>query len=121
MTVERILPDEDFWEEVVSKATLFFKTVILPELVGKVFSKPREKQLRPVSVDDNNNETEDSEVICVCQKVYNASEDDVIGCDGENCQYHWFHFKCVKIKRPPKGSWYCKECRKKSIITQNFV
>lgn len=113
MIVERIEPDEDFWEDIVSKATIFFKTVILPELVGKLVTKPRDQHLRELKkapVDVNNNDSQE-EVICLCQKVYDETEDDVIGCDGENCNYHWFHFKCVKLKRAPKGTWFCPKCR----------
>ena len=36
----------------------------------------------------------------------------MIGCDNENCKYQWIHFTCVKLKHPPKGVWYCKECKK---------
>ena len=36
----------------------------------------------------------------------------MIGCDNENCKYQWIHFTCKKLKRQPKGVWYCKECIK---------
>ncbi|KAK7893342.1 hypothetical protein WMY93_022494 [Mugilogobius chulae] len=36
---ERIEPDELFWQEISSKASVFFDSVILPELVAKFFSR----------------------------------------------------------------------------------
>jgi len=38
--IERIFADTAFWENKVSKATAFFKKGILPELLGKWFTKP---------------------------------------------------------------------------------
>ena len=38
--IERILPDIAFWDQVVSKAADFFQQAILPELTGKLFTKP---------------------------------------------------------------------------------
>ena len=37
--VERILPDQTFWDTCVSHSTNFFQKCILPELVGRWFSK----------------------------------------------------------------------------------
>ena len=47
---------------------------------------------------------------CVCQ----CPHDDVsemIGCDAPDCRLEWFHFECVGILVPPKGQWFCPECR----------
>ncbi len=38
-------------------------------------------------------------------------DDQLIGCDGDNCSVEWFHLKCLRIKRVPKGKWYCPDCR----------
>ena len=37
--IERILPDAEFWLDLVSKATEFYKKCLLPELVGKFYSR----------------------------------------------------------------------------------
>ena len=37
--IERIIADNEFGESTVSKATSFFKNGILPELLGKWFTK----------------------------------------------------------------------------------
>eukprot|EP00808_Paulinella_micropora_P011448 g18471.t1 len=47
------------------------------------------------------------EVFCTCRK---PSWGDMVGCDGENCRYEWFHFECMGLRRKPKGKWYCPDC-----------
>lgn len=37
----------------------------------------------------------------------------MIACDGDNCRIEWFHFECVGIIMPPKGKWFCPECKMK--------
>ena len=48
---------------------------------------------------------------CYCQTEYNDQE-TWIGCDSTSCKWAWFHLECVKLKRVPKGNWYCPKCRK---------
>ena len=43
MHIERFEPNEDLWEKIRDKSEKFFKQVILPELVGKWYSKPQLK------------------------------------------------------------------------------
>ncbi|XP_022103132.1 uncharacterized protein LOC110985947 isoform X3 [Acanthaster planci] len=52
----------------------------------------------------------DERVYCRCGA---PNSDDMIGCDGKNCKYEWFHFKCVGInpKKVPRGKWFCDSCR----------
>ena len=62
---------------------------------------------------NESNSTSDSQIICICQQPYDEENSDrVIGCDNQNCKYQWLHFKCISLKRVPKGAWYCFECRK---------
>ncbi|CAG2243755.1 unnamed protein product [Mytilus edulis] len=130
---ESIEIDNDLCDTLLVKSKLFFSNAILPELVGKLYSKPsvdtsvntevRDQALAAcssvplrdtcVNVDNSINSCDNSRtgssrlIICICQKEYNPEKDDVIGCDNENCPYIWFHFKCAKIKRVPKGDWMC--------------
>ena len=62
-------------------------------------------------------ETSKDQIICVCQKP-EGHDDNVIGCDNPSCKYKWFHYSCIKLKRPPKDGWYCKFCKKKSKTNQ---
>lgn len=56
----------------------------------------------------NQGEEDDKQLYCFCQSV---SYGEMVACDGENCKYEWFHYTCVNLKEPPKGAWYCPECR----------
>jgi hypothetical protein len=45
---------------------------------------------------------------CVCRQV---SYGEMIGCDDPDCEFEWFHLKCVKLsKLPSGGSWLCPVC-----------
>lgn len=47
---------------------------------------------------------------CICNQV---SFGAMIACDNEDCDIEWFHYECVGLDSPPKGKWYCADCRKK--------
>lgn len=49
---------------------------------------------------------------CYCRCPYDEVS-EMIGCDAADCAIEWFHFECVGIMVPPKGQWYCPDCRKK--------
>lgn len=55
---------------------------------------------------------------CYCQCPYDEVS-EMIACDGRECAIEWFHFECVGIMVPPKGKWYCPDCRKKSAHLRN--
>ncbi|CAG8583899.1 9488_t:CDS:10 [Acaulospora morrowiae] len=46
-------------------------------------------------------------VYCVCRQV---SFGEMIGCDGENCPFEWYHLDCVGLKAVPEGRWFCDHC-----------
>ncbi|CAH1154218.1 unnamed protein product [Phaedon cochleariae] len=73
--------------------------------------------------EDSNDSSEEEEVppapkpaqpqlYCYCQCPYDEVS-EMIGCDATDCAIEWFHFECVGIMVPPKGQWYCPDCRKK--------
>jgi Inhibitor of growth proteins N-terminal histone-binding len=47
---------------------------------------------------------------CYCNQI---SYGDMVGCEGENCLYEWFHYQCVGLTEEPKGQWFCPECTAK--------
>ncbi|KAK6638308.1 hypothetical protein RUM44_008737 [Polyplax serrata] len=57
---------------------------------------------------------------CFCQCPYDEVS-EMIACDAEDCVIEWFHFECVGIMVPPKGSWYCPDCRKKLAAENEFL
>ncbi|CAI5758994.1 unnamed protein product [Candida verbasci] len=46
---------------------------------------------------------------CYCNQV---SFGEMVACDGENCAIEWFHLPCIGYKNPPKGKWFCDNCKK---------
>ena len=104
---QRIVVDPPFCLELTQLCRNFFKKCILPELVGKIFSKPFQPQPSSSTIVNQPEQL----VICTCRAIYNEETDDVIGCDNGNCPYVWFHFKCARIKRIPDGQWFCKHCK----------
>ena len=99
----RITYDEEIINEIKLKSSDFFKQVILPELVVKYYTEPILKT-----------QTHENGVYCYCK--LGGDEDNLIGCDDNDCTIQWFHLKCVNIKNIPKGKWYCPECRRKRNI-----
>ncbi|THC98718.1 hypothetical protein EYZ11_001781 [Aspergillus tanneri] len=53
---------------------------------------------------------EDTKVYCTCRSV---SHGDMVACDNEDCEFEWFHWKCVGLTREPVGKWYCPQCSAK--------
>jgi hypothetical protein len=47
---------------------------------------------------------------CFCQRVAFGR---MVACDGEGCQYEWFHFICVGLTEDPQADWYCDTCKAK--------
>ena len=59
----------------------------------------------------------DAPIYCYFKKAH-TENDEMIGCDSENYKYQWINFTCAKLKHPPKGVWYCKECKKQKKMYQ---
>ena len=94
----RIEPDKELFEKTSIKCKLFFEKAMLPELLAKFF---REATISNATTPGN---------VYYCNM--SKEEDDLIGCDDKNCQIKWFHSKCLRIIKLPKGRWFCPECRK---------
>ena len=96
--VERIYPDVRFWETLEKKLTSFFVTNVLPEIMTH--------RLKEEIESDKEN------VYCVCRS---NSAGRMIACDNRKCQYQWFHYSCIGMKRAPRGTWYCSDCKKVNV------
>ena len=103
--VERIYPDVHFWEKSEKRLTSFFVANVLPEVMTCRLNQ-----------DDNESDKED-QVYWTCQK---RSAGRMIVCDNRQCKYQWFHYKCVGIKRAPKGDWLCTDCKIAKLVTFNY-
>ncbi len=102
LVILRINLDEDFISEAMRKAALFFKYGVLPELIGKWYT-------RKVSMSNDAMHFEESETPsaseekrgwCYCN---GEEEGEMIGCDGKQCTIQWFHIDCLKITNIPSG------------------
>ena len=98
----RINLDKDFIKNSIEKATAFYKYGVLPELVGKWYTKAAsmspsnsKEDASPVHV-TNQSHLKDSATWCYCNK----SE----SCDNKQCPIEWHHCTCLRIKHIAKGN-----------------
>ncbi|XP_013382110.1 uncharacterized protein LOC106152913 [Lingula anatina] len=103
---ERIVKDQSLWDIISVKAKLFHKQVVMPELLCGYFTMKR--VLKEV-VTNNCSSNSQEPKYCIC----NGSDDGrkMVACDNENCSTVWYHMSCIKMKRVPKGRWFCNKCR----------
>ena len=104
--IERIPPCQEFWNDISRKASDFFNHAVLPELIGKHYSKAVDRTETDKSSTESDKHS-DNEVWCLCK---GKEDGKMIACDNSNCSIEWFHYACVGIKRKPKGTWYCPQC-----------
>jgi hypothetical protein len=57
----------------------------------------------------------EEETYCFCRL---GSFGNMIGCDNEECPIEWFHYTCVGLTEPPRGSWYCPTCALKTPVSR---
>ena len=96
--LETIRVDTEIQADILSKTTSLFCNVLLPELVGKYFT-------------DSTNSDKSQDKWCICKMSEN--EDDLIMCESKTCKIQWFHIKRMRIKKIPKGKWFCVRCKAK--------
>ncbi|XP_021339563.1 uncharacterized protein LOC110440741 [Mizuhopecten yessoensis] len=88
-----------YCQEVVKKCQTFFQTSVLPEiLTGKLET---DICVQPSKIT--------SKTYCLCgEPAYGL----MVQCSNDSdCPMEWFHYKCVNIKRKPRGKWLCPECK----------
>lgn len=113
--IKRIYPNEELWLSCVEKAHLFFRNAVLPELIGKWFSRaagtPATLTSSPTQPDDSSSITNAGETLyCYCRGPESGA---MIACDNSSCPYAWFHFDCLKLTASPRSKkWFCPDCRK---------
>ena len=120
--IERILTNEQFWLDQVSRVKNFFTTCILPELLGKFYSRTDDSKVIYTDKDpccsvtsditdgENGSSESNKKWYCYCQV---PDGDDMVGCDSQACEWEWFHLKRLKLKDfPSKKHWYHPNCRK---------
>eukprot|EP00117_Sycon_ciliatum_P037992 scpid40803/ scgid28309/ Inhibitor of growth protein 1 len=109
LVISRILPDTDFISGAISKVSDFFKLAVLPELVGKFFSKGFEIAAGHAASSEHAGQHEPQTGHCFCNQV---KDSETVTCAGVECPVKTFHVVCLRMKGIPKRKWYCPTCRK---------
>ena len=124
---ECIKRNEEFWETCLLKASNFFRSCLLPELLGNWYTRPI---ITSSSVPDDSMDciaastsesvgqlqpdcstataSQDSELYCYCRGLEAGS---MIACDNNECKIEWYHMSCLLMTSIPKGKWYCPDYR----------
>ena len=90
--------------------------IIIPEIVTRK-SELKKWSCYKITCDKENN----NKVFCFCN---GPETPEMIGCDNPECttgNQWWFHFPCIKMKRPPKGKWLCPVCKKIIKVTRQYM
>ncbi|PFX11550.1 Inhibitor of growth protein 5 [Stylophora pistillata] len=115
---ERIYPDFNLWELLQPKLTKFWRICILPEILGRWYTrKYHTPSLVQVPVSGNDN------MICYCRK---ATGEQTITCSNPKCPYLKFHLSCLRSSDQVPKKWYCPTCRllpdfKSNAKTRNAI
>ncbi|KAJ1518839.1 hypothetical protein ONE63_011543 [Megalurothrips usitatus] len=104
-TIKRVFPDVRLQEFIIDKDEVFFRRVIISELLSRYFSS-----LRSLHTNSGTSDEDDENLYCFCQKPW---EDPMVRCVGEDCTLEWFHARCFHLKTVPKRMWYCIECKQR--------
>lgn len=115
IAVERISIDREFYEGLMDDVAEFFTLNILPEIVGKWYTRQNvadDQGIVPVTKHHSSSdppEEDPDKSWCYCGEPYYGK---MIFCEHPRCTIQWFHFDCLRIRQPPKSKWYCPSCRK---------
>ena len=107
--IETIKLERSFIEHQIKKAEELFWLAIVPELLGKWYSRDHTKLPEPpkdVDVTSDFPENDDG-TWCYCQEVKGGS---MIKCENPSCPFKWFHMSCLRMKKAPKTRWFCPSC-----------
>ena len=106
--IERITLDEAFIQTAIPSAEKFWRLCVLPELLGKWYTRKQCPNPQRTSLHAQTEE-EDSGRWCFCREDKGG---EMIACDGKACAYTWFHLECVGMSQSsvPCGKWLCPEC-----------
>ena len=102
---QMILFDEVFLAEKVPVAKNFFVHAILPELLGRCYSRTH---VAPPKLKENVVAYRNT---CTCRNQNILS--DTATCSDKSCVIEIFHLSCLGLEVQPKGKWFCPCCARK--------
>ena len=95
---ERIYPDPSHWKATLPKLTTFWRTCVLPEILGRWYTRKC----------DISHELPQAGVgICFCRM---PSDENTVTCGNPHCPFVEFHRSCLAISTPLPRVWYCPHC-----------
>ena len=95
---ERIFPNQIHWTECLPKLSLFWRICILPEILGRWYTRKLNIKQQEVKLDGD----------CYCRL---KTDEETVTCSNDACPVSNFHLSCLSIKKTPK-TWFCPHCRK---------
>lgn len=101
LVIVRVGWESDFLEKLQRKCSAFLKDYLLPELLT---SRLKDKQMSNPTIE----QYEQLQRWCICKEPEYGK---MIMCSHEGCQIGWFHYRCVDVKRKPRGKWLCPRCK----------
>ena len=110
LVVERIHIQKAFLSDALEKATSFFTYGVLPEILGKWYTKSHEySSAESPQASGRLQQNTSQDVWCFYQSEESG---EMIACENEHCRIIWFHTTCLRLKSIPRGKWFCPECTK---------
>lgn len=100
VVIVRILRDGEFCSRLLDKCSSFTYNYILPEILTK---RLLDKQSEIVRVSD------ELQKWCLCNEPEYGK---MVNCGSEQCSIGWFYYRCVNMRRKPRGRWLCPKCIK---------
>ena len=88
---------------------------ILPELLGKVYTRAQQNENVSTVANDY---ASPKAVFCYCKQPDFGT---MIGCDNIQCTIGWFHLDCLKLESTPDGQWFCPECQTRRKNTKTKI
>lgn len=100
--VSKVQYSEQFTHDMVERINSFWITCVLPKIIS--LKSDGCVSAHAQSISKNN-------IYCKCQK---EKDEDMVGCDNNDCKLKWFHFSCVGLKTKPRRKvWFCsKACER---------
>ena len=84
--MERIHKDPSHWDSVHPKRTKMWRTCILPEVLGRWYTRKHDIAAPPAWS------------ICYCRR---PPDEMIVRCENLKCPFIEFHSSCLEISRPP--------------------
>ena len=96
--MQRIYPDVQHWNFVLPKLEIFWRICILPEILGRWYT--RRCTLPPT--------LPSRDAVCFCRT---ERDEDSILCSNNDCPYQRFHPSCLSLFSVTMPRiWYCPHC-----------